>query len=285
MKHQERYSSLPDNFRKHFLDSINKPVNERTTHDLQCIRLGEKWIALEIESAEARRKTEEFQREIEETKREIEEARRETEEARRESEKLIAGLTAQAHEILTKWEAVAREELTKAGFSSEDRDLDELMSDVVSSGVQESPVGMLVCAIWQAKKSENRQKPEVGFMAGLLMATSLVKMGRSELLDFALSILQSKRSKGVRRRPRFPTKRVIRCAVARGCTTGSEVETYLEATEEVTDKWGLMVITDNGDFFTVEDMDGRKNEDRKYPEGKVYKSRLAVLVSQVRKEK
>ena len=277
MKNATKYASIPDEYREHVLRVLRKPASKRTELERQTIEVANKVIAVTAETAELVRKTEE-------QKRKKEELKRRTEELERETDGVFAEIGAEAHRLWTVWEPIAREELVKIGFDVDGKDLHALQYGLVSSGANDSPAGRLIGALWLARQSERKQSPELGFMSGLSMASALVKMGRSKLLDSALSVIQSKRSKRPRR-PRFPTKRVIRCALANGRTTASEVEAYLENNEEVCDEWGLMQITDNGVCFTVEDLDGPKNEHGEYPEGKVYKDRLPVLVSQVKSEK
>ena len=201
----------------------------------------------------------------------------------RVEEELIL-ISDEAEEILAAMRESAWSKLVAAGWTKTP-DLRWKSGDIEQDEPPDIPAAKLIEHERTTRMAFIAQDAEKAFWKGVETTEILLESGEDHLIAMALSMMQSKRSKGVPRRPKLPTKRVVRCAIKEGHHTAAQVEAYLETTAEVRDKWGLMSITDDGDCFTVEDVDGPKNEHGEYPEGKVYKDRLPVLVSQVKSEK
>lgn len=272
MKHEEKYSSIPAEYREPILRALSKPANKRTEIERQTIDLGEQWIALKNEEVELTRQTEEM--------------KRETKELQRERDGYIAELVAEAHKLWIAWEAVAREELAKTGFDVEGKHLDALQYGLVSAGADNSPAGRLIGAIWQARQSECKQSPELGFMSGLAMASALVKMGRTKLLESALSVIQSKRSKRPRSKPLLGTRAIAIAWEEGHRDTASIRDFFNDWRGKLDDEWGGMSLdTDDEDCcWWLIDEGGKRNKDGKLPSKQIRFGSLASLVSRFRKD-
>ena len=205
-------------------------------------------------------------------------------EAHRELRENEQGWSAWVLDFLRQIRDTARSDLAKLGWVL-DEDLCWSFNGVIQDAAPDLPQAKILAWEYAIDKNFELGNAEIGFGYGLETAGLLIEAGYKPYLDRFISMMQSMRAKK-KRRPRSAAARAIRYALAKGKESAAEVVAFLEGTPEIRDEWGLMHITDAGDQFIVEDLDGPKDDDE-YPEGIIPKSgnQLSVLVSKAKKTK
>ena len=264
------YAYLDDELRADALRIERKAPEARTENESRCLailaRLNDNQAAIRKSKA----------------------AIRESKAAIRESKARLRGsqqkFTVEVRDFLRQIREQARHDLARAGWILDDDQKWRLNGAIQDAGPDLPQAKIL---LWEhpIDTAFELGYAEIAFGFGIETAALLIAPGYKPYLDRLVSMMQSARAKK-NRRPRFPTLRPIRCALAKGKESAAEVVAFLEGTPEIRDEWGLMHITDAGDQFIVEDLDGPKDDDE-YPEGIIPKSgnQLSVLVSKAKKTK